>query len=91
MINNALSPIEGKGQCQGNDAVFIGMEILLVAVITLTIMHHMTLAIGDLGDTNDNASAHDTSAHTSAHDTSAHDTSAQGPEGRGRRHSRRPH
>ena len=57
MINNAFSPLEGKGQCQGNDAVFIGMEILLVAVITLTIMHHMTLAIGDLGDNNDNASA----------------------------------
>ena len=55
----------------------------------------MALVGGDLGDNNDNASAHDTSAHasahTSAHDTSAHDTSAQAPEGRGRRHSRRPH
>ena len=45
----------------------------------------MALVVGDLGDNNDNASA-----HASAH-TSAHDTSAQGPEGRGRRHSRRPH
>ena len=45
----------------------------------------MALVVGDLGDNNDNASA-----HASAH-TSAHDTSAQAPGGRGRRHSRRPH